>query len=208
MEQESPFLRFWGQMVRWLAGRSETVKHEAGIVASTDKPYYEPDSPVTISAVVRDKEGEGTSKADVVARIKGPRGFDDSVLLNSQTGQAGGYSGVFDPRQAGSYEVFVEATLDDTTLTAEKLAVEVGRPNLEFDRLDLDEKTLSRIASETGGRYLHISNADRLLEQLDRKQQKRRVYAEQRLYRPPLFWALFVSVLTTEWVLRKRYQLR
>jgi hypothetical protein len=195
-------------MVRWLAGRSETVKHEAGVTASTDKAYYEPDSPITITAIVRDKEGEGTGKADVTATVKGPRGSSDLVMMTAQTGQAGGFRGTFDPKQPGTYDVFVEATVGDAELTAEKLRVEVGRPNLEFDRLDLDEKLLGRIASETGGRHLHISTADRLLDQLERKQQRRRVYAEHRLYWPPLFWVLFASVLTTEWVMRKRYQLR
>ena len=62
LDQESPFLRFWGQMVRWLANRTESVKTEAGISTQTDKAYYAPDAPITITAVVRDKEGEGTTR--------------------------------------------------------------------------------------------------------------------------------------------------
>ena len=38
--------------------------------------------------------------------------------------------------------------------------VDVGRPNLEFEKLDLDEKMLGRIAADTDGRYMHISTAD------------------------------------------------
>jgi hypothetical protein len=86
--------------------------------------------------------------------------------------------------------------------------MDVGRPNLEFEKLDLDEKMLDRIAVATGGRYVHISAADRLIDQLDRRQQKKTVYLEQPLYWPPGFWVLFVVVLTTEWIFRKKYQLR
>ncbi len=63
LDQESPFLRFWGQMVRWLAGRAEPVEAHASVVAETDKAAYEPGEPVQVSAVVRDKEGQGAADA-------------------------------------------------------------------------------------------------------------------------------------------------
>ena len=74
LNQESPFLRFWGQTVRWLAGRDANVETQAGITASTDKAYYEPGEPIRISAIVRDKEGQGASHARVVATVRGPTG--------------------------------------------------------------------------------------------------------------------------------------
>ncbi len=60
----------------------------------------------------------------------------------------------------------------------------------------------------TGGRYWHIRSADTLIAELDRKERRRHVSLEQPLYAPGLFWALFVGVLTTEWALRRRLQLR
>jgi uncharacterized membrane protein len=206
LDQKSPFLRFWGQVVRWLANRNESV--ESGLTARTDKAYYEPDAPVTIEAVVRDQEGEGSNKAQVSAQVKGPAGKSETVALAPVAGPGGHYAGTFEPRASGTYEIDVEARLADTTLKAEKLTAEVGRANLEFDRLDLDEKMLTNIAAATGGRYQHVSTADRLIEQLDRKEQRRRVYLEQPLYWSPLFWGLFVAALGAEWVLRKRFQLR
>ena len=112
--------------------------------------------------------------------------------------------GVEDPQR----QQVVEARLGELILTAEKLTVEVGRPNLEFERLDLDEKMLAAIAAAAGGRYVHISAADHFVQQLDRSQRKKTVFVEQRLYWPPGFWVLLVGMLTTEWILRRRYQLR
>jgi len=206
LDQKSPFVRFWGQLVRWLANRSEAV--ESGITARTDKTAYEPDSTITIHAVVRDKEGEGTKKAYVSALITGPGGQTESILLSPALSPEGHYSGNFDPKIPGTYEIVVEAQLAQGTLKADKLPVEVGRPNLEFDRLDLDDKLLTRISTETSGRYLHISTADRLIELLNRQEQRRHVTLEQPLYWPPAYWLLFVGLLSAEWVLRKRYQLR
>ena len=91
---------------------------------------------------------------------------------------------------------------------ADKLAVEVGRVNLEFEKLDLDEKTLGQIAAAAGGRYVHIAAADRLIDQLDRSQRKQRIYIERQLYWPPACWAVLVAVLTLEWHLRRKHQLR
>ncbi|MEO8495275.1 MAG: glutamine amidotransferase, partial [Planctomycetota bacterium] len=208
LDRETPFLRFWGQTVRWLAGRSEEVATEAGIVATTDKSYYEPEATVTISAVVRGAEGEATSDARVVAKIQAPRNFRVEVELSPVAGPAGNYRAVFEPQQSGRYEIAVEAVLTDQTLKADTVIIEIGRPNLEFDRLDLDEKMLTEIAAKSGGRYAHISTADRLIERLKRRQQSRQVTYEVQLYWPPLLWVAFVGVLTTEWLLRRKYSLR
>jgi uncharacterized membrane protein len=208
MDQESPFLRFWGQTVRWLAGRSEAVEAKSGVDVSLDKGYYEPEETVRISATVRDKDGQGANDAKVTVKMQNPAGQSDQVALSPQPGPAGHYGGTFDPKAAGNYQFTVEARLGESTFSSGKIAFEVGRPDLEFEKLDLDEKMLARIAADAKGRYFHITTADLLLSQLDRSQRKRSEYVERPLYSPPLFWALFVGVLSVEWVLRRKYQLR
>jgi len=207
-EQESPYARFWGQMVRWLAGRSAEVETAAAVVANTDKAYYEPEEPIRILAVVRNQEGQAANDAKVVAQVRGPAGQAEQVSLSPVVGPGGHYGGDFEPREAGAYQIVVEAHVDQLALTADKLSVEVGRPNLEFEKLDLNDKLLGQIAADAQGRYVHISTADHLIDQLDRAQRKRRIAVQQPLYSPPLCWVLFVGVLTTEWILRKRFQLR
>jgi len=207
--QDSPFLQFWGQMVRWLAGRTSAVENEASIVGNTDKAYYEPDERIRISAIVRDSKGEGTNEAEVEARVTGPNGRPDKVTLSVVPGPGGHYSGTFEPTEAGSYRIVVEGRIGELALKIpEPLLVDVGRPNLEFEKLDLDEKMLSRIASSSGGRYVHISTADHLIDQLNKTQRQKQEFLERRLYWPVPLWTLFVGVLTLEWMLRKRFQLR
>jgi uncharacterized membrane protein len=208
MNQESPFLRFWGQTVRWLAGRNANVETQAGITASADKVYYEPGEAIRLSAIVRDKEGQGASHARVVATVRGPTGRVEQAELSAVTGPAGHYGGTIEPKTAGAHEVMIEARLGELNLRADKIGVEVGRPNLEFEKLDLDEKTLERIAADTHGRYVPLATADQLIDQLDRHQRKTTITIERPLYWPPGFWVLFVGVLATEWILRRKYQLR
>ena len=201
-------MRFWGQMVRWLAGRDAAVAAEASVVATTDKAYYEPEQPVGVSAVVRNQQGEGARDAKVIATIRNPAGQTRELSLLAESTMAGSYTASFEPEAAGTYEIAVEARVEGQSLHAESLTVEVGRPNLEFERLDLDDKMLGQIASDSGGRYFHITTADRLPEQLDRTLRMQHTYRHFRLYWPPLFWLLFVATLTAEWVLRRRFQLR
>ena len=205
--QDSPFLRFWGQMVRWLAGRETAVEAGAGVLATTDKGYYEPQEVIKISAIVRDAEGRGAENAAVTAKIQRPDGSADRQDLSAVSGPGGHYSATYQP-ESGPYEIIVEARISELTIQSDKLVVEVGRPNLEFEKLDLDEKMLGRIANETGGRYFHITTADHLIDQLDRTQRAKRIYMERRLFWPPLLWLLFVVILTVEWILRRRFQLR
>ena len=145
-------------MIRWLANRTAAVKAEAGITARTDKAHYEPDSSITILAAVRNKEGEGTEQAEVLAQVKTPQGTTDTVTLAPVAGSAGSYQGSFESKRPGTYQIMVESRLGETVLRAEQTTAEVGRPNLEFDRLDLDDALLSRIAEATAGvDNLHVT---------------------------------------------------
>lgn len=207
LDQQSPFLQYWGQMVRWLAGRSTEVEAKASIISTVDKGFYDPEEPVKIAAIVRDDKGEGTDQAKVVAKITGPTPPEE-VLLSVATGTGGHYAGTFVPKTAGRYEIVVQAKVGEIELEAEKLGIEAGRVNLEFEKLDMDEKTLGKIASATKGRYYHITTAGGLIDQLDRTQQQKRELINRPLYWPPGFWILFVAVLSAEWFLRRRFQLR
>lgn len=206
--EDSPFLQFWGQLVRWLAGRDSAVEKKASIVATTDKGFYEPEEPIRLSAVVRNAEGEGANDAKVVARVRNPAGRPDEVELSVVPGPSGNYGGTYEPAGAGPHEIVVSARMGEQSLECEKIVVEVGRPNLEFEKLDLDEKMLGRIAADAKGRYVHISTAGQLIDQLDKTIRKKRLYFEKPLFHPQVFWVIFVGAMTLEWVFRKRFQLR
>lgn len=221
--QDSPFLRFWGQLVRWLAGRKESVEAGARIEASVDRGYYEPDEPVRIRAVVRNRQGEAAADAQVAAEIhpsasgvspapgqnaQGTSSTARTLALAPVPSSPGHYEAMFEPAEPGTYEITLTAQLDPERLAAEPLTVEVGRPSLEFEQLDLDESMLRQIAQCAGGRYEHLTTAEALIDALDHQQQEKTVHFETRLYYPPLAWFLLIGALTTEWTLRRRFQLK
>jgi hypothetical protein len=87
------------------------------------------------------------------------------------------------------------------------LTFAVGKPNQEFDRLDLNEGLLRRIAEKTGGRYLALADAGVLIREMKSSERSRRQLTEVSLFNLPLFFLLFVGLVTLEWALRKRQEL-
>ncbi|MGL4593815.1 MAG: hypothetical protein ACRCUY_03695 [Thermoguttaceae bacterium] len=209
MNQETPFMQFWGQFIRFLAGREGPVLREASVSASVDKAYYEPQESITISATVKNADGIGDEKSTVTATLTRPDGKKDEVTLDQIAGTPGKYLGVIEPKTIGQHEMEVSAKSDGLKINApEKMILDVGRPNMEFDRLDLNEELMTKLADISGGRYAHITTADFLIDQLNRDQLKRKDVKQVRLAPPLAFWAIFVVLLTIEWTLRRKYHLR
>ena len=126
LDQESPFLRFWGQMIRFLAGRSQSVEAKASITASTDKGFYEPEEPIRVEAIVRDDKGEGTH-GQGCGQDQGPNNHVDEAPMAVVPGPGGHYGGSYTPKMAGRFEVVVEAKVGQAD-PAQREAGDRGRP--------------------------------------------------------------------------------
>ena len=213
MRRESPFVRFWGQAVRWLASRELKERStEPGVEAYTDKTYYRPGEKVVFGASVRAEEGRATNRAVTTARITLPDGRTVSIDLPHKAGSTGDYGAEFDPPEPGDYRAVVSARNPENgrVYGETSLRFQVGRPNLEFDRLDIDEALLKRIARETGGRYVRLYDVASVIQGLRRARRERTVQGRFAFCGPSReVWVFlaFVSLIAAEWILRKRYQL-
>jgi uncharacterized membrane protein len=209
--EQSPYVRFWGQLIRWLSGHEEAESLEPGLTVSTGRGFYEPGQPIQFAAVVVGSDGRGSVDAAVTARIEPPGPADaDEVAFDKQADRAGAYAATYHPERAGLYRVVVTAQAGERQEPAgeTRLVVQVGTASREFDRLDVDEALLHALADATGGQFAHVSRFDRLVEKLSLQQRERRILAEHRLSHPPLFWCLIVGLLSCEWLLRRRERLR
>lgn len=204
--RESPFVKFWGQLVRWLAGRpAATVS--LSLTARTNKPWYRPGEPVEVVAEVRDAEGAGTNAATVQVTIKSEED-EQTYPLQPLGDPPGRYVVQIPSPRAGRYTAVVTGTLDDHEFEPVELQFEIGRPNLEFDDVSLNADLLKRIAAATGGQYVPLELAPRVLEELNLQLRERVVVREIQIAWPPGCWVLFVSALGVEWYLRRKWRLR
>ena len=208
LNEQSPYIRFWGQTFRWLAGKEDTQAAEPGLTVNTDKGFYEPGEPISLEAVLIGPDRRGIDRADLEATFSIGSSEVDSKSFERSADRPGTYRLGYSPDHSGLYTVTVTAERDGTALGKTQLTIQVGHASREFDRVNIDEAGLQRIAEATGGRFVHVSRVDRLFDRLVREQRQRRVLMEQPLAIPPLFWALCIGLVTTEWFLRKKYRLR
>jgi len=209
--EESPYVRFWGQSIRWLAGREPKERvAQAGITVIIEKDAYEPGEKVALSVAVRDKEGLVSENAEVEARFEGPR--DILVPLKMLYDPAGrNYVESFEPPVPGEYTVTVRAVDPDRTeLGREVHTFIVGKPSLESETVDLNDSLLGNLASGFPQRgYYPLAGIRQVLTRLAPLVKHRR---ERPTYPLPtwlraLLFLCFVGLLTTEWGLRRHWQL-
>ncbi len=204
--RQSPFVRFWGQLVRWLAGRG-TSTATLTMTARTTKPWYRPGEIVQIEAEARDEEGAGTNDAAIAATLTGPGGKRE-LKLDPLGTPPGKYTGSVPDLPPGKYTIVVQGKLGDHTFEPVELQVEIGRPNLEFDNVTLNAELLKALANATGGQYVPLELVDRVLDELRLQIRQRVVVREVPLAWPPGCWTLFVLALSAEWFLRRKWRLR
>jgi len=206
--RENPYVKFWGQAVRWLA--SEEVKRDdkPGIAAYTDKSEYEPGEKVRLIATVRDNQGQVTTDAVVTVSIIGPSKERTKFILPKMDSRLGEYRGTFDPPSPGPHEAIFEARLGDETLgKPQSLKFTVGRPDVEMAELSLNEKLLKELADRTGGSYHSWLGLKDLAAALAADQERHTEPVKVPLYNTPLFFVFFVLMAAVEWYMRKRIQL-
>jgi len=205
--QKTPYYKFWGQLIRWLAGREETERKEKpGVFAFTDKSLYQPGEKVQITAFVRDSEGQATKLAQVTAKIIRKKETSE-IRLNPNPDRVGEYTGEYESWGPGNYKLKVVATLENKPLGEATVKFQVGQPNLEFDRLDIDESFLRKLSVSTGGRYFPLVTLYELTDYLDERIQEKRLRKEIKLWQTPFLFCAFILLITGEWILRKTQRL-
>lgn len=212
--RESPYSRYWGQLVRWLA--SEEVKKAGtgpGVEATLDAAVYGPGEVVTIDARVRDVEGLLTNTAKVTAAVElqeaapAKAGPGATLQMARSTDATGAYEATYTPAGPGRYRLTVVATEEGVELGKKELSFVVGEPNLEFERFDLDEQLLKNLADSTGGRYVTLAAVDDLVAEFQSHASKGEKAYIINLANTPLLFVIFVILVTVEWLTRRRWQL-
>ena len=210
--RESPYIKFWSQMVRWLANK-EVKAHgtEAGVDLLVRKPFYNPGEKPLVRTKVRAEEGRATNYADVVGVLLGPGDDRKTFGLPLAPGGVGLYEAELDALDPGRYKIVVEAKKDGKRLGIDETEFTVGRPNQEFDRLSIDRALLKGLAQATGGEFYEPANFGDLVQNLRNRTITEDIHQELGIHTIPglfgVLFGLFLAVVTGEWLVRKHYQL-
>ncbi len=209
----SPYRRFWGQMIRWLAGvETKTRKAGSSVLLRTDRPSVKVGGAVRILAMVRDRTGRPCDLARVTCTAEPKDGKPRSLELQPTTGGgAGMFESEFRPAVEGRYRLKVRAAdAEGRLLGTDELPLYVAPHSAETDNLARDETLLRTIADDSGGRYADLSDLHDMLDEVISRHRALAPKARAKSYRLFHFtglFLLFVAILSGEWLLRRSWHL-
>jgi hypothetical protein len=198
--------QFWGNTIRYL-GRARLYAGDKRFALSVNRSRFEVGDRITFTAYIKDKDFRPSSKAEqeVVLRTPGGAGADQRILLKRS--EDGVYEKSLIATEVGDYQAWIlpEDTLSDEKISPVSFSVRVS--DVERREPILDEPTLRMIASRTGGRYVPLTEVDSLIETIGSEAvevPQRREFRDLRKER----WipAIFLALLTLEWLIRKRFR--
>ncbi len=212
---DSPYHRFWGQFIRYLAGVDKTgMTGTPSVLARLSTAYVKQDEELKITAQVKDSDAKPVNIASVTAAIReeGKQKEASQVTLNPSAG-AGMYGASYRPATDGKYIVTITAKdKNGEIIAADQLPLIVAAHSKETDRLARNDVTLRAIAKLRDGRYVELTKLPEVVDELIRQRAASMPAPppekQYSLYNFTLLFLAFVALLTTEWILRRNWQLQ
>ena len=224
---EGPYERFWGQLIRWLAGADTKSRDAAASVLlqlAPSRTVFAAGQSVTVDALVRGTKDDDVP-SDVACKLVPAAGGEPLTLAMKPAKVKGRFTASFKPEKPGEFRLEAAAAGEDKKIVATDelpLIVTAARDAAlaaETDpaRLKPDRKLLERLAEASGGRHRDISQLAELVGEIrSRKAQGQ----EQAGKRPQttvfpaygsgtmgILFVVFVALLTCEWLVRRNWQL-
>ena len=176
---------------------------------STDKSHYTTGDRVRLRA-------EFMSESDISAGLSGisaelevgaeaPLSIDFELVPESP----GVYEAEVVAEDPGTYilRVMPGAPQPTGTARAATLDFKVDPPRKELDNFKLNRGLLDQIARNSGGQVFALGDVARLADAIQIRQVDRTHTHREELWDAPIFYGLIILLLSTEWILRKRYRM-
>jgi uncharacterized membrane protein len=193
---------FWRQSARWLSSAAP----EPVSIAVPDAP--EPGDVIAIDVDARDASFAPVTDASVDATLTLPGGATQPIKLRHADPASGRYTAAFSPEQTGLYRVHAEGRRGAASLGVADRWMYVGGADREFADPRLNEGFLRRVARNSGGRYVRAADASKVSSWLQETVPQNAAPERRDLWHEPWAFALVIALLSTEWILRRRWGLR
>jgi len=191
---------FWQQLTRWLvAGTPGTV------LASTTQTVFTDDPKIPLRAEVRGKTYELQPDGQVEARVSGPAGSAQTVVLQPDPVHPGVYTGEYAADQPGSYLVEMVASHNGERTGTDTIAFRREDGVAESFHTEQNRELLERLASETGGKYWKPDNTKKLPDEIALSEAGISSREIRDLWHLPVFFLLLAALRAGEWLLRRRW---
>jgi uncharacterized membrane protein len=194
------FPLFWQQLLRWLVTGSP-----GHVTASVPNQVLLDDGRVALSVEVRGDDYQPAADARVEAHIIGPGGVAANVDMAPVPDAPGSFQAEWTAEKPGSYL---------TEVVAKRGEQPIGRDVLTFQRMDgvaenfhtdQNRELLSRLASQTGGRYWHPRDLAELPDEIAFSEAGVTTRETRELWNMPIFLLAILLLRFAEWLLRRKW---
>lgn len=188
---------------RFATSAAQLLSDRQPIAMTTDAQQYAEGDPVLLRVLFRDERLAPVDDHGVAVALEDEQGQRKSVVLSRTTTDRGLFETTLTDFAVGEYQVrLVAPTVSEQPAP---LHFSVDSLRQEGSRLEMDAVDLKLAAATSGGRYYTIRDASRLLRSLPAGDQVRIESSDPLpIWNSAWLAALFVALLTTEWILRKR----
>ena len=142
--------------------------------------------------------------AQVTATVTSPSGQPLELPLKWNGQKDGVYRAAFQPTEKGVHQIRVSAELAGKEIGQAQRAVLTAESNQEFYGPGQNRRLLEHLASETGGRYYGLSDANDLPEELIYQERSNSVPQHLALWDMPALFLVLLAFLVAEWGIRRK----
>ena len=219
MGADSPYERFWGQLIRWLAKvETKSKENKPSVMLRLDHTYVQAGQGVKVSARVQDEKGRPVPNGGVTCRVTAVDAATDPDA-RPLVAQEGGkmFTEEYRPDKKGKYKVQVVATdAEGKQLGQDEMILTVAPFSAEMANVAMDETTLRGMASQSRGLYADLPGLPEIVDQIvERQRLMAGPIPKPKEYPASLDWpiwftvffVLFVGLITAEWIMRRNWQL-
>ncbi len=196
--------RFWNQLIPWISEPPFAIE-DGNVSLDAGCSLYAPGETAELRTRVRNAKGlpliadriQGTLTRDGITQGK--------LVLPADARLPGIFRGKTQPLEAGRWEFSVDSQTADAPNRPVTVSWEVQpRQTAELSELNLREAWLTQIAEASKGAFFTEEQLPQLLEKLQPWVQGEIIEKETALWQTYPWLLLVVSLLTAEWILRKR----
>jgi hypothetical protein len=196
------FEYFWRGAVRWVGGAAPDP------VSIQVPDAAEPGDSVDIRLQARDRGFQPVPDAVVEATLTLPGGETRPLTFRHEVGEGGTFTATALLEQPGLHRVRGSARRASVALGDVDRWFYVGGADRELAEPRLNEGFLRRVARVSNGRYVRVADASEIISWLQEAEPQNAAPERRDLWHQPWAFALVIALLSSEWVLRRRWGLR
>lgn len=190
--------KLWRRIVRWLSepvqGEPLRVQPERWLSAGGER--------VRLLASLQDDAFAPVAGATLTGSATDGAGHSRDLVFTA--GEAGAYTASLDGLPAGQWQVNVRAEKSGREAGRARSEFAVDRWSLEALRAEPDSATLAAVANASGGSATLAADARRWAGAIETRSLTRRRTTSTRLWESPWLFAAIVTLLSAEWIARRR----